>query len=215
MSLRETVREIVRELIGDRDAARPLAPPPAAPPVGVEERRILATELAAANDVALARRRDLDAQEAALDGKLTEQRAILAALEAERQELGRIGWLASLEADRVRNRLERALRDSAPACLGGFIAELRQLEADAMRHPISFGGVRLPGGGSRPTSNGASITVRLVAIREAIKTVEALLLEPLTEAELRGRLATMRAGLPEIDGVEIELLTPAEAMGLR
>lgn len=117
-------------------------------------------------------------------------------------DVGAEAFWAELARDRELTRLNADLEATADPRITAAIRDLRREESELMYSGLAF--VERKNRWTdevRQTSNLASVTDRLAALRRAIGDAERLRLEPLTADEVEERLAALRAGLPGMEGI--------------
>jgi len=133
---------------------------------------------------------------------LGEVRRCEAALDAARLELQTIERrrnMASLEVSQLRDRLQRALLDTASPRLAACMRDLRA-EYDAMAGALDRVLVKMVDGKHHEMwSNHPSVHRRASAILVAIDAVKALAFEPGDDVAIEARVSALREQLPAIE----------------
>jgi hypothetical protein len=170
------------------------------------KRAALARELAQVRaEAAKARPALVAAAEKARERLKVAQAALAEAEAAEREARGRQEGASSQAVARA-GRLEKALRETAPASIGEFIRQCRHTAA-VERDGFSLGGgppYSIPmipehhaanrAAAAEAAVKQAAYTARQAALAAAVTAAEALALEPLTEEAIEARLAELRRG---------------------
>lgn len=136
----------------------------------------------------------------ALRETLAKTRHALEKIAAEVLELEADASLVAIARERDLRFVAADLVATAPPQIGEFIRELQRESDEVMlRGATAYEERHKLTDEIRMTSNGRLVNARLAAIRQAIRDAEALRLVVLNPEEIRGRLQSLRAGLPAVE----------------